>query len=91
MEYKIIDDVTIERVGAQEEDDYIIYSPVSEDVIVVNVTAGMILTMLQEGNTAEAIIERLSKEYEVDKMELETSVHDILEIFCQKGIVVKDD
>lgn len=91
MEYKIIDDVTIERVGVQEEDDYIIYSPVSEDVIVVNVTAGMILTMLQEGHTAEAIVEQLSKEYEVDKIELETSVHDILENFYQKGIVVKDD
>lgn len=91
MEYKVIEDITIERVGAQEEDDYIVYCAGLENVIVVNVTAGIILTMLQEGNAAEAIIEQLGNVYEVDKMELETSVHDILENFCQKGIVVKDD
>lgn len=89
MEYKIINQLEIERSGLQEDDDYIVYNPLSESVIVVNSTAGEILLMLKKGFSLEKIISEFANKYQAEISDIENNINEYLSMMCEKGFIVK--
>lgn len=77
-----------------ELDDQTIAVPVGDiagefsGVIKLNTTALYVFNLLREDNTADAIIERMSEEFDVPKSVLASDVHNCIELLDQKGLLI---
>lgn len=89
MNYQIVEEVEIEKAGLQEEDDYIVYNPLLESVVVVNHTAGETLLKLKQGQIIDEIFGELALEYKADINEIKNNIQDFLEAMHKKGFIVK--
>lgn len=86
--YYINDHIVWERAGVQEDDDYIVLNEITNDVMIVNYSAALVLNYLKEGLSMEELIDEISANYRVEKTVLYNDITEIIAVFLKHNIIV---
>lgn len=90
MKYKINEKISLENIGVNENDDFIVYNNSKDDILVVNNTTAEVLLLIKkhENISFDQIVDILLSKYIIEKGRLLNDLDNILKIMINKDVII---
>lgn len=85
MKYQRRSTIMMEKVGLKEQDDVMIQDQNGGIIYVVNWSAGYLLQLLESPCEIDALVEKVSSEFQDDNEQMREQIEEMVKIFLQNG------